>query len=416
MILAILMIILLPCLSYSQNYIMFRTQLEEILERTRLRIGPLRIFPSIEIRDIGYDSNVYQMPTGEINPISDYTVTAGVGLDVNLLYRNWVILSFSEHPQYVYYFNVKNLRALNNSFSSEMRTLILNRFVLSGRYGQSREKRRPSSEFDVPINEEVIGGSGSFFYETSPRTSFGFSWAANTIRYDNVLLPEEGINAADALDRDVKSGNFEFYYKIFSESLFFVRIGYFESNFEDIEAQWRNAYSYEVLSGIEFPLLGRVRGTLSLGYRKLLPREESIERFTGLIGHTSLEFRTGRFIFRLQYNRDFQFSFSSRNAYFIENRYGLGISFYLTSFLRLDSDVLYGINNYPHPFTVIGPGGQLEEIHRRDIIRTYTTGLVFRIFRNIGTGVTFNYFERKPNYWERGRERWLVGGSLTYGF
>ena len=59
---------------YGQDYQSFRDELDYILENTKLRIGPFRIFPTFIFSDVGYDNNVYYQRE-EDNPISDYTAT-----------------------------------------------------------------------------------------------------------------------------------------------------------------------------------------------------------------------------------------------------------------------------------------------------------------------------------------------------
>jgi hypothetical protein len=78
--------------AYGQSYRTFKWELEQIAKQTRWRIGPLRIFPTIQFRDIGYDDNVYYQRE-EDNPISDYTATISPQAKVYLLFRNFLILS-----------------------------------------------------------------------------------------------------------------------------------------------------------------------------------------------------------------------------------------------------------------------------------------------------------------------------------
>jgi hypothetical protein len=87
-----LMVFLFPISVYGQGYQTFRWELEQIAKQTRWRIGPLRIFPTIQFRDIGYDDNVYYQRE-EDNPISDYTATISPQAKVYLLFRNFLILS-----------------------------------------------------------------------------------------------------------------------------------------------------------------------------------------------------------------------------------------------------------------------------------------------------------------------------------
>jgi hypothetical protein len=401
--------------AYGQGYRTFRWELEQITKQTKWKIGPFRLYPTIRLRDIGYDDNVYYQRE-EDNPVSDYTATISPQIKVNLLFRNFLILSLTENPDYVYYFKQKRERAWNNTLSPEVKFLFLNRLVLSGRYSYANRRWRATSEFDVKANELRESYRGSLFYETARRTSFGISASLEKISYEDITLSGEEIYLSRLLNREERSGNLEFYYRIFSESFFFLSGGYTEYEFEHLESRWRDSYSYQAYSGIRFPLLGRVRGTFSLGYKKLLPRGEEKEGFSGLVGKTSLNFRFKRFSLRLQYNRDCYFSYWSNSLYFIEDRYGGGISFYLTKFLRLDYNFSYGKAKYPELISLQMPDGQMEDINREDTYRMQTVGFVVRIIRNTGIGLMFNFWERESNYFWADRNRRFIGGYVTYEF
>ena len=399
----------------SQDYQSFRYELDYVQKNTKLRIGPFRIFPSFNLTDVGYDDNVYYQQEDD-NPVSDYTATFSPQFKLYFLFRNKLILSLTENPEYVYYYKEKRERRWNNTLSSELKLLFLNRFVLSGSYSYQDRRYRASSEFDVRANELRESYKGSLFYETPRRTSFGVSASLDKISYEDITLPGEDMYLSCDLNRQEREGNFQFYYRVFSDSLFFVSGGYSEYNFEYIQSQWRDSYSYQVFSGIRFPLFGRMRGALSLGYRKLLPRQEGKKGFSGLIGNTSFAFRIMRFGLRFQYARDFRFSYWTDSIYYIEDRYGSGVSFYLSRFLRLDYNFLYGENNYPEITIVQLPDGHFKEIKRKDIYRIHTAGFVLRIIKRTGIGIMVNIWERESNYYWANRNRNFLGGYVTYEF
>lgn len=399
----------------GQSYQTFRSELKQINKRARWRIGPFRIYPTIQFRDIGYDDNVYYKHE-EDNPISDYTATISPEAKVYLVFHNWLILSFSENPEYVYYVKEKRERAFNNSYSPGLKLLLFHRFVISGDYQFRRARRRASSEFDLRVVEEVRGYNGRFFYETARGTSIGFSGAVRKISYDDITLPGQEIYLSRLLNREEREGNIEFYYRIFLGSFFFIRGGYTEYNFVHPESPLRDSYSYQAYSGIRFPLLRKIRGTFSLGYKNLMPRKEGKKGFSGLVGDTSLDFRLRRFGFRLQYNRDSRFSFWPDNIFFMEDTYGAGISFYLTHFLRVDHNFAYGEASYPEKMSIRMPDGGYEEIKRKDIYRVQTVGFVFRIIKNTGIGLIVNFWQRDSNYFGASRDRMFIGGYVTHEF
>ena len=397
---------------YGQDYQSFSLELSQIEQNARWRFGPFRIYPSLQLRNIGYDNNVYQM-SEEDDPIGDYTATISLPFTFYLPFRNWMIAYFDISPGYDFYLNEKQQSGFIYSYSPGIRFLFLNRFVLSGSYFYQKQRRRPTVEFDRRIYVDTDGYDASLFYEMSRLTAIGFTGSIRNIRFEDI---EGEISYSAALNHEERDGNIEFYRRIFTDSDFFLTAGYTDYIFENPEFQWRDSYSYQVLSGIRFPVLGRARGTLSLGYRWVINRAEKNRRFSGLIGNTGLEFRLGRFNLRFQFNRDFQFSYSSTSLYFTGNRFGTGLSFYLTRIIRLDYDFSYGESEYPEEELVRLPDGTFDDLQRKDTYRSHSAGLVFRIKRNIGIGLTVNYWERDSNAEAFRRSRGFIGGYLTYDF
>ena len=408
----IILLITISVCVHAQTYQSFRLELSQIAERAQWRFGPFRIDPSIQFQNIGFDNNVYQM-SEEDDPIGDYTASISLPFTFYLPYRNWMIAYVDVSPGYNIYFNEKQLSGFIYRYSPGVRMLLLNRFVLSGSYQRQKSLQRPTVEFDRIIPVETEGFDASLFLETISLTAIGFTGSVSNVRYEDI---DGEVRYAIQLNREERSGKFEFYYRILTDSDLFLTAGYTEYNFEDPESRWRDSYSYDVLSGIRFPLLGRARGMLSLGYRWLTNRADDSRRFSGLIGNTGLDFRLGRFNLRFQFTRDFQFSYSSTSLYFTGNRYGTGLSFYPAPFLRLDYDFSYGQSDYPEAQPIRLPDGELTEIKRKDIYRVHTTGLVFRIKENIGIGLTVTYWERESNIGDFGRNRTFIGGYLTYDF
>ena len=125
----------------------------------------------------------------------------------------------------------------------------------------------------------------------------------------------------------------------------------------------------------------------------------------------------GRFIWNVRFNRDNYFSFFGNNIYFVENRYQAGMSFYLTRTLRWDGSIVFGRNKYPELQQISLPDGGYEEISREDDFRTLTTGLVVRVLRSTGIGLSVNFWRHKSNYFNWGtRSNMVISGYVTYDF
>lgn len=398
----------------AQSYRSFRNELNQIIENTRWRLGPFRIFPTFRIGNIGYDSNVFYQ-RDEDDPSSDLRLTFSPEVKVHLIVRNTLILTLTESLEYVHYFKIKSERRFNNSLIPSFKLLFLNRFVISGSFSKQSRRWRATSEFNARRNVIHEFYNGSIFYETARGTSIGFSGSLNRITNEDIKSPDQPDSLLKTLDREEKKGQFEIYYRIFSRSTIFWSIDYTEYNFERREASTKNSYSYQTNIGVFFPLLGRIQGTASLGFKKLVPRSKEKKDFTGLIGNASLNFRGGKFRFQLGFYRDSPFSFSITNVYFIDTRVQTGVAYYFTFFLKLGYDYTIGKTAYPELMQVLYPDGSFQEIKRKDTYQTHTASLALRIFRTAGIGFRFTYWERDSNFIEK-RDRIYYGVYLEYGF
>jgi len=413
--LLMLMLFVLVSKANGQGYQSFKRELDEIVENTKWRIGPFRIFPQLFFRDIGYDNNVYRRPDF-YEPVSDFRFTLSLPVTTHLIIKDTMILSFTVTPEYVFFAQEERERSFNIGYSPAIKLRFLKRFVLSGSYLHQRSRVRASSEFDerVEVNQNEV--RSQLFYETARRTSIGFTGTVRDLNHQDIEAPGTDTRYSQELDRTESIGQLELFYPVFSDTYLFVNGGFGDYDFKHPLSRWKDSYSYFINSGLQFPLLGRIRGTLSLGYKILQPYRSNKRGYSGLVGNTRIDYRIRRFAFRFIYARDAEFSYWTNNVFFIEDQYGAGISFYLTQHIRLDYDFLLGNSLYPEPETIRLPDESYVERIREDEIRTHSAGVVIRVFRNTGIGIFVNYWERESNFFFNNRNRMFVGGYLTYDF
>jgi|GEM_PF-275994 len=406
---------LMPKTAQAQGYRSFKREFALIEEETRWKIGPFRIFPSILFTNVGYDNNVYSQHE-RFDPVGDFTFTTSAPVTVHLLLRQRWIFSFSYNPSYVYYAQETRERAFNQSLAPSFRWLMFNRLVLSGNYLYRKARMRANSESDFRTYETRHEGRARLVYETGRRTSFGFSVFYRMRRYEDVEVPGQTIPYSVALDRDERTIQGELFYQIWTDSQIFVNAGFGDIAFSHPETQYKDSYTYYIYPGIAFPILGRLRGTLSVGYKVLDPFRARKKGFAGFVGNTGLEYKWRRFTFRGSYRRDTEISFWTDNVFYIEDSIGAGMSFYMSQRIRLDYDFYYGDTYYPEPETIRRPDETYEDVFRSDQYTRHTAGLVIRIFRSAGVGLTVSYWERNSNFEFVNRQRGFIGGYLTYDF
>ncbi|MFQ6082946.1 MAG: outer membrane beta-barrel protein [Candidatus Aminicenantia bacterium] len=388
----------------------FQEERDEIVKKTKIKIGPFRIYPLIKFRNIGYDDNVYYQLE---NPVKDYTATLSPDFTLYLLFKNRIIFSFLENPEYVYYLKQERERSFNNSFQAQLKFL-LSKFVLSGQYNYENARRRPTSEFDYRVRYIENSYLAAIGYETPRRTCFEVEVFRRKIAYEDEVYKGE-FYLPSLLNRREDNLSLTIYYRVFSQTFFFVKGLYAKYIFDFEESRLRNSESYSLNTGFLFPEIGSLRGKFSLGYKKLWRYGLEKKKFEGLVGDTNLTFRIYRFLLRADYLRDCFFSYWKDNFYFVEDRYGGGMSFYFSRNIRLDYDYSIGYLNYPEP-SKVRFGQEMKEIYKKDQIILQSAGIVFRLIKNIGVGISINFLEWNSNIHGADRKRTFIGGYLTYEF
>ncbi|MFC2141370.1 outer membrane beta-barrel protein [Acidobacteriota bacterium] len=359
----------------------------------RYRIGPFSLFP-LATFNLGYDNNVFRKPYPE-KAVGDYVMRIGFPIDVYLLSGNWLILSLSTNAEYVYYIKTQAHKNWNYLLSPSIKMLLAERFVLSGSYVNSRIWRRPSHEFDIPTFEKNRMYSASLSYDPARSISLNMGYQVGETRHDEEIY-------AYSLDRGYQVGQLRVNFRLSPERFFFIEGRYAEIRFKEESVQGRDGKSYGINAGIQFPLIARLRGTLSLGYGKYEPQDKDLPAYSGWLGDTSLHYNFNRFLFRIQYFRSMQFSLGAQ-SFFVDESVGTGVSIYLDPLpIRLAYDFIYGTANYPDG--------------RTDIYRNHTAGLAVRVIRNIGIGVNLAHWERESEIQSWNRKNTYVFVYLDYAY
>lgn len=380
--------------------------LERLMDNAPWRFGPFLIQPSLVIANAGVDSNVYYQPT---NPVKDFTLTAGPAATFYVpVHRRAFVLSLYGSPQYVWYSKTEQERSWNYYFRGAAQINLKNAFFsVDGVYSDARE--RYSTEVDVRPRRKELGGGASTLLRLGYRTSFALGYRA--VRYDYEAIDYQGFDLRERLNRQENYATMSFYYQAAEFRRFFIDLEYGRFDFESkTQAALRNAESGAVYGGLEFTQIsGRIRGRLRLGYKKFDPKNPLTPAYDGLVGDTQLSARLNRMIsVRGSYLRDVQFSIWYGDAYYIETRPGVGVSFYPLFFIRLDYDYSRGSNRYPV--------GTSEDPTRHDLYNIHSGGVYFRIMRTTALGFIVSWWDRRSNIEGQDDQRLFYGLNLTYDF
>ena len=399
----------------AQSHLSFREEYESVRARSGLHLGPVRIVPVFRLTDVGYDSNVYYRAEGT-DVVSDLTATLSPEVKATWLIGGSLILSATENPEYVAFAQEAALRSFTNSVSGSLRWLVLRRFSLSGETHSLSHVRRSLSELEHRIRDTATGGRASVFLETARGTAIGLAGAVDDFRYRDV-----GSGAPDdiyglMLDRRESSAAFEFDYRVFTASYVFFSAGGTRYDFLHPESAWRDGRSYQAWGGLRFPLSGRARGAIRLGWKTFRPDTPDRRPFSGFVAATDVTLRAGRLGLSLGLDRDNAFSYNETAYYYVDTRARVGLSLYLAEWLRLDGAVQYGTMVYPDPQEVFFDGATVIIDRRKDTQHVVSVGPVVRVGGTTGIGLTFNIYARTSNAPGFDVRRNFFGAFVTYEF
>jgi len=399
----------------GQSYRSFREDYETIRNQSKLRLGPVRIVPVFRLSDVGYDSNVYfRDEHGGV--VSDATATLSPEIRGYWLAGPSIILSVTENPEYMAYAKAKALRSFSNSVSAGLRWLALGRFSLSAETHVLSHVRRALSEFEHRIRDSVKGATGALFFETARGTAFGVTGGVDDFRYQDIAagIPDDIYGLA--LDRRETSVTAELYYRVFSRSYIYSSFGYRRYDFSHAESAWRDGASIEASGGFRFPIAGRARGTVRVGWKSFRPDSPDRKRFSGFVAATDVAFRMGRLAVTLGFDRDNSFSYIESAYYYVDTRARAGLSLYLFRSFRIDGGFQYGTMSYPEPLEILSGGVPVVIEHREDVQRNLSVGPVVRLSGTVGLGLTYNFYRRTSNAPGFDVRRNFVGAFVTYEF
>ena len=277
-----------------------------------LRLGPVRLAPGITVREIGWDSNVFDEPDEE-GPVDDYVVS--VMPDVAAYAR----LRFARFSGYAgsdmtYYQTYDSENSIGYAVRGRV-DFLLSRLRPFFGAGETETRTRPNGEIDVRADrrdEEVSGGlafdisSYSLVYGSAFRTFHTFKDAF-----------EDNVDLGETLTRN--SYNYQGGIKTDITPLLSLRLfgSYVEDRF--VSSPERDSESFVGTAHFGFAPEGVVSGTVTLSYKDQTFVDPELRPFRGFVGAAALTYpflEIGRFNFFL--SRNVEYSFDTVDAYYVE--------------------------------------------------------------------------------------------------
>jgi len=393
----LILLILISCPMLSGQS--FERKVDDIVSRTWIRIGPFRIIPGFEFRNFGWVSNIYGRVSGEA-ALSDFLITPSARVDVYLLLRRRLILSFTENPEYHIYLKNSRFNRLNNNYGAELSFPFMGPFIITGGFDSQRYRHIALSEVDRQVETDTRRIRVEISYETPRRLSWTLNGFAQELGYADILEDVDGEDAlSTSLNRQEVGGRFEVRYEAFRDSRLFLQLGYTRHDFLNASAVWKDAETRSFLAGIRFPQQGALSGSLALGFKRFQPEDRSSPRFSGMIAQSQVGIRLGTDTsLSLGYSRDTSFSYWANTLYFISDSFNASYSMGLSRYLDVRLSGFYTFFRYPEIAGEGTIGNTGPPPGWSDRYGGFSAGFTVPVWKRIRAGLTYQYWTRPSGF------------------
>lgn len=389
------LVLVLSSILLGQTAAVFDGMVQDVVQKTLFKVGPFRIYPLFKFSTFSWVSNIFGF-ANNLNRISDLLITPSPEVSAYLLYKRYLILSFTENPEYYFYLFQSGYRGLTNNYRAEARMLLFNRLIVSGRYDNSWQRYLGYQELARVVQGRTDGFTGSLSTETSRGTSLALEARLSRLSYQDVQVSgAQSGGISSRLDRRERTGSVEVGYRLFSATRFVLSGAYSEYDFVLSDSSWRTSRAAEVTAGLQFPGMGRLRGSLMFGFRKFMPKAQGTRGYSGLVANAGLEYRIEDLgVLNLSFSRDNSFSLFQDYLFYIDTSIDGRLTFRTFDFLFIRLGGHYGLLDYP-PQNIAGvtnPASGPGVV--KDHYSSASGGIIVRFSRSFGIGLTYQVWLR----------------------
>lgn len=402
-----------PDIANAQGNTWAGESIAQIVEAAMWKLGSLRANSALELSNAGYDSDIFYGYF--IEPINDFTLSAGLPVQIFVPISKTIVLDFFDRPQYLFYLDTKGERAWNNIFKGRVH-LTLKNLYFQAAGGLASIRQRMSPELNINIRQKEDSLNGLVLWQTSREVSFAFLYSGMTYDYGDAEIGGTALSVT--LNRDEEYVDFVTFIQPNSRVRVFLDGQRSTYTFLDSSSRYKDTRSFGVFGGFDFVPqeegvrpIAPIQGRISVGYKRFDIIDPAFIDGSGLVGTINvsagiMKKTTGRAFF----SRDFQFSAYSNATFYTSTTYGGGISRFLSRKASISYDFSFGRGSYPM-------GKSEDEILQSNNLR-YTShlfGLHLRMAKKLGVSFLGTLGKRILDVSGQVRNRNFFGLNLVYG-
>lgn len=296
------MAILWPCSAQAQ--------LTAPTEGAPIAFGPVSIYPSLSVVDIGSDSNVFNDGAGAKE---DYTFTLQSRV-MTVLSGGPNRLMFQTGSDFVWFQKYKDERSSNGQYALRA-DLMWSRFKPFIAADRLRTRQRPNAEIDARARRTERSVQAGIDYVVSPITAITVSARVDDSHYEKGQEFRE-VELADALGRGGRGISAGMKFALTPFTTLVMAADVLQDRFPG--SPLRNSDSVRFAPALEFSREAVISGRVAAGYRHFKPQDRTQPDFRGLTVLTGVTYSLlGRTRFDAFVNRDVSYSYVDTEAFFV---------------------------------------------------------------------------------------------------
>jgi hypothetical protein len=369
-------------------------------ESMRFRTGPLAWTPKIQLKSLGWDTNVFN----EVDdPRADFIVTLSPQVDW-WLRAGRARLHGTNVVDGVYFATYTTERSINQQHQLTFE-YPLNRVrpYVTGSYVDTRD--RPGFEIDARAAHTEWGSQAGAAVRLSGKTTLELAGRYTSYAFDGDA-EFDGTDLSLILNRVAAYGSSTVRYRLtpLTTLTLLGEVG----REEFAESPERDNGSIRVLPGVEFDPFALLKGSAKVGYRRLDMKSPAIPDYSGLVAAVNLAYvLMGRTRLSVGVDRDVQFSYEVLQPYYVLTAFSAAIRQSLARGWDIEA------RGSRHRMDYASTGGAAD---RLDTVRSVGGGVGYSLSGGSRIGFYLDSYRRRSPQYTRDYDSLRGGLSATYGF
>jgi hypothetical protein len=378
---------------------------EPDMTKVRVKLGPLALNPTIELTNLGVDTNVFNEPAGQEQ--RDFTFTLSPRTDLWLrMGRTWLTGNIRE--DIVWYQKFSSERSANEYYTvGWLVPLNRLRFNVTTTYLNARD--RPGYEIDARSQRSDLTFKGTVEVRALSKTFIGVGAQQERLSFDS-LATFDGVNLHDALNHATTTGTVSIRHQLTPLTSITLDAGRTEDRFA--YSPFRNSNSTQASLGVQFDQSALIKGSARFGYRDFVPVSADVPAYRGSTAAVELSYvALGTTKLAVQATRDIQYSFELTEPYYLIT----GVTGTVTQqvFGPVDAVARGGLQHLN--YRDLATAG-VESTNRTDRVTSYGGGVGYHVGQDLRIGVNVDHQARRSDVVGRSYKGLKLGTSVTYGF